>query len=123
MSASAPMMPWYEGDFLKATIGWTFAQRSLYRCLLCASWELEALPDDEEELARIAGASPEEFAAAWPRVKTKFERGVDGRLRNMKLEQHRTLALEKRAKKINAGRAGGQAGCAPGTRPACCTRR
>lgn len=106
---SLAMMPWFPRDFLASTIGWTFVQRSLYRSLLDAQWELEALPDDEDELTRIAGASPSEFAAAWPRVKAKFELGPDGKLRNMKCEEHRTVALEKVEKKRAAGKIGGQA--------------
>jgi uncharacterized protein YdaU (DUF1376 family) len=105
---SLAMMPWFEGNFLKATLGWTFVQRSLYRCLLCASWELGPLLPDEAELARIAGATSEEFAAGWPRVKSKFVL-IDGGLVNEKLEQLRADAINRRDKKRRAGKAGGEA--------------
>lgn len=102
------MMPWFEGDFLKATLGWTFVQRSLYRCLLGAQWELGSLPNDESELSRIAGTSPEEFAAGWPRVKTKFDLEGD-RLTNAKLEAWRADAIARRDRKRRAGKVGGEA--------------
>lgn len=102
-------MPWFPRDFLAATIGWRLLDRALYRCLLDAQWELGALPHDEEELARIAGATKSEFDAAWPRVKAKFRSNAEGLLQNDRLEEHRQKALQIRDDKRRAGKAGGHA--------------
>lgn len=101
------MMPWFPRDFIAATLGWTLLERGLYVCLLFASWELGDLPASEEELARIAGATPAEFSASWPRVRLKFEANASGKLVNNRLEQHRAKALKIRESRASAGRAGG----------------
>lgn len=106
---SLAMMPWFPRDFIASTLGWRLLERALYRCLLDAQWELGALPTDEEELARIAGATQSEFSSCWPRVKKKFEAIPSGELQNRKLEEHRMKSLQIRDIKREAGRAGGRA--------------
>lgn len=106
---SLAMMPWFPRDFIASTLGWRLLDRALYRCLLDAQWELGSLPDDHEELTLIAGATPSEFAAAWPRVSSKFEAIASGRLVNIRLEEHRTKALKIKDERAEAGKRGGQA--------------
>jgi len=106
--SNLPMMPWWPRDFIAATRGWTIVERSLYRELLDSQWVNGSLPNDEIELARIAGATTAEFDLAWPRVRPKFPCN-NGRLLNRKLEEHRELALDYRDRRSQAGRAGGQA--------------
>jgi hypothetical protein len=64
-SFSGPWMPWYHGDFLRATQGWNFAERGIYFLLLGASWEMGPLPDDRRRLAGIVGAQLDEFDPVW----------------------------------------------------------
>lgn len=92
------MMPWFPESFIAATRGWNLTQRAIYRELLDAQWIGGSLPADEEELMRLAGATKQEWAKAWPAVKKKFEL-VDGVYTNDRLEQHRTKALSLTAKR------------------------
>jgi uncharacterized protein YdaU (DUF1376 family) len=57
-----PMMPWFPRDYLSATRLMTLAQRGAYTDLLFYQWELGPLPSDPDQLARLVGATPEEFA-------------------------------------------------------------
>lgn len=101
------MMPWFPRDALAATLGWSLAEKGLYFCLLFASWELGDLPASTDELARIAGATPDEFREVWPRVAPKFEAIASGRLINRRLESHRAKSLKIRDVRAQAGHAGG----------------
>jgi uncharacterized protein YdaU (DUF1376 family) len=107
-----PMMPWFPKDFAAATAAWSFAEASLYRCLLDAQWLTGPLPTDPVRLARIAKCDQPTFDEAWPAVRTKFS-DVSGCLVNERLEEHRAEAM--RRKEINAsngargGKASGQA--------------
>lgn len=89
-----PRMPWFPRDFRSSTLGWPLAARAVYRELLDAQWDVGSLPADEDALRMIAAAAPKEWAAAWSLVKPKFELGHDGRLRNPRLEEHRSKDLE-----------------------------
>jgi uncharacterized protein YdaU (DUF1376 family) len=86
---SGPWLPWFHGDFLRATQGWTLLERGAYFMLLGASWEMGALPNDPRRLASIIGAQLEEFGELWKLVGTKFEITEQG-LVNHRLELHRT---------------------------------
>lgn len=107
MADSLPMMPWFPRDFLASTLGWSMLEQGLYRRLLDAQWEFGSLPNNEEQLRRIAQATPEEFAEGWPCVCQKFATGEDGRLRNRRLEEHREKAFRIRESRSKAGRNGG----------------
>jgi uncharacterized protein YdaU (DUF1376 family) len=85
---SGPWLPWFHGDFLKATQGWTVTERGVYFLLLGASWEMGALPDDRRRLAGIVGAQLDEFDEAWKTVRPKFDLTETG-LINRRLEIHR----------------------------------
>jgi uncharacterized protein YdaU (DUF1376 family) len=86
---SGPWLPWFHGDFLRATQGWTVTERGVYFLLLGASWEMGPLPDDRRRLAGIVGAQLDEFDEAWKTVRPKFVRTKDGLLINRRLELHR----------------------------------
>jgi uncharacterized protein YdaU (DUF1376 family) len=105
------MLPWFPRDFIASTLGWKLAERGLYMALLGAQWELGSLPNDLEELAVIAGAKPDEFAQAWPRVSVKF-RISEGRLFNPRLEQHREKSTRLKHERSSAGKRGGRASAA-----------
>jgi len=107
MSASPPnlfMMPWFPRDFLAATRGWPLIARAIYRELLDAQWDQGGLPTDPAELRALVGATPAEWRAGWPRVKSKFVEGPDGLLRNLRLEEHRRKAIQIAHKRAEVGR-------------------
>lgn len=105
-----PMMPWFPKDYLSATRLMTLAQRGAYCDLLFYQWELGPLPDDAEKLARLIGASLEEFIPIWKEIESKFAQR-DGKRINEILESHRDEATRlanarsKGAKITNAKRA------------------
>ena len=45
MKDQMPYVPWYHGDFLRSTAGWTLLERATYWMLLCAEWESGPLPN------------------------------------------------------------------------------
>jgi uncharacterized protein YdaU (DUF1376 family) len=66
--ARLPYVPWYHGDFLRSTAGWSLNERAIYWMLLCAQWESGRLPDDETRLAAIAGVDVSTMKTAWNAV-------------------------------------------------------
>lgn len=107
MSNSLPYMPWYIGDFLRSTAGWTLAERGVYLMLLAAQWEQQALPQDKKRLAAIAGISLPELEEVWPTVGPKFQE-KNGTLSNVRLEEHRQQYLDHRQRLAENGRKGGR---------------
>lgn len=87
-SPRLPWYPWFTGEWLTETRGWSLVQRGLYRELLDAQWDRGILPASPKELRAIAGASAAEWRQAWPRVSAHFPRVVGGRL-NARLELRR----------------------------------
>src|SRR5882672_3065825 len=56
--------PWFKfqvADFRVEMIKLTPAQRGGYVCLIMYYWEHEGLPEDDQQLARIAGMTPREW--------------------------------------------------------------
>jgi uncharacterized protein YdaU (DUF1376 family) len=94
---SGPWLPWFHGDFIRATQGWTVIERGVYFLLLGASWEMGPLPDDRRRLAGIVGAQLDEFDDAWKTVRPKFEFTEQG-LVNRRLEIHREKQAIRSAK-------------------------
>lgn len=102
-NASSPppfaRMPFYPRDFRSSTLGWPLVARAAYRELLDAQWDsggagIGTLPDEEEALRSIVGASPAEWKVAWRYIASKFPQ-VDGGRRNQRLEMHRKAAIEE----------------------------
>src|SRR5215475_11830593 len=96
-------MPWFTGDFMTATRGWSVTARGVYRELLDAQWDRGALPADPNELRRLIGATPTEWRAWSQHVEAKFPLGDDGQRRNARLEQHRQHALQVSEKRRSVG--------------------
>jgi len=71
-----PWYSWYPGDHLRRTRGWPSVAKGAFRELLDAQWDNPNLPIDDERLRVIAGATPEEWAVAWPFLEPEFP--VDG---------------------------------------------
>lgn len=105
MKTSLPYVPWYHGDFLRSTVGWTLLEQAAYWKLLCAQWEIGPLPDDPVRLAAIVGTAPETMVQVWPVVSRKFITTPNG-LVNERMEQHRSQYLQYRALQSERGKKG-----------------
>lgn len=97
-------LPLFCRDFLMSTIGWTATQRGHYLTLLMVQWDAGSLPQDLDALERISDGISE----AWNLLEDKFPVAKDGLRRNMRLEEHRTTAVEIRKKRRENGRRGGK---------------
>ncbi len=94
---SLAMLPFFVRDYIAATRHLTLAERGALLDLLFQLWELGALPKDPARLARVAGATPEEFAEVWPAIRSKFVETETG-LINTRLEEHRAESMRRSAK-------------------------
>jgi uncharacterized protein YdaU (DUF1376 family) len=78
---------------------------SLYLTLLAHEWSLGSLPMESQKLMRICRWTRKNFERAWPQVSQKFvER--EGRLYNVRLEEHREKSAEISGKRAQSGRIG-----------------
>lgn len=102
------MMPWFPGDFMRSTRGWSCTVKGVYRELLDAQWDMGILPIAIPELQQTAGATNAEWAAAWPKIETKFP-VINGCRQNDRLEEHRRKALELSITRSEVGKKGGKA--------------
>ena len=97
-----PAFQLYADDFIAGTIKFTDAEIGLYIRLLCAQWSEGSLPDDDVELSSYGkGKTP------LARVKSKFQKCDDGRLRNARMEIVRADQDRFRQSRQEAGAAGG----------------
>lgn len=100
-----PFMPLFFGDFLASTAEWSGEERALYLLMLSFQWSMGSLPTDIKRLAKLVDYERRVFEEHWPQVSKKFvER--DGRLFNLRLEQHRDRSIEIGNKRSNAGKTG-----------------
>jgi uncharacterized protein YdaU (DUF1376 family) len=111
---SGPWLPWFHGDFTRATLGWTLLERGAYVMLLGASWEIGPLPADKRRLASIIGVQLEELETVWPVVGPKFQVTSRG-LVNPRLEVHRQTQAQRseRARQSAQVRWGGRSTTEP----------
>jgi uncharacterized protein YdaU (DUF1376 family) len=97
------MLPWFPGDFMRSTRGWSCTCRGIYRELLDAQWDLGELPEKPDELRDLIHARFDEWSEAWPKCAPKFPI-ISGRRINKRLETHRHRALELTAKRQKGAR-------------------
>jgi uncharacterized protein YdaU (DUF1376 family) len=100
------MMPWFPGDFMKSTRGWSVTAKGVYRELLDAQWDMGGLPADPDELRGLIGATESEWSIGWNRCELKFPQGADGLRRNLRLEVHRAESEKRREEARQHGLAG-----------------
>jgi len=72
---SRPWMPLYVADYLGDTRHLTAAQHGAYLLLLMHYWQHGELPDDDQQLARIASMTDDEWRVARPVVRAFFQDG------------------------------------------------
>ena len=99
-----PMLPWWPGDYLGATRGFTLAERGAYCDLLFLSWLNGPLPDDPTQLARMIGVAPKQFLVVWVGIKLKFT-VTDAGLVNERLERERRKSQGLREKYADRAKA------------------
>lgn len=131
MADEYPYFKFYPADFMGSAHVQMMEPAALgvYVRLLCASWQLGALPADTGQLARLSGVVPEEFGRIWPQVKPCWRERSDGFV-NPRLEKERAAAERRRVHARRAaedrwsdpdddapGSAPGNAGSMPGGMP------
>lgn len=97
MAKPLAMMPWFPGDFLKSTRGWSITATGVYRALLDAQWDLGILPESPSNLRKTIGATIREWNEGWKFCETKFPL-IGGGRQNERLEAHRSKSLSLKAK-------------------------
>jgi uncharacterized protein YdaU (DUF1376 family) len=101
----APYTPWYHGDFLRSTAGWTLLERAAYWMLLNAQWEAGPLPNDMARLAAILGTDVPTLMTVWPMVGKKFKSTKAG-LVNRRMTEHKANFDQHRARLSDNGKKG-----------------
>lgn len=98
-----PAFQFYVDDFLGGTMNLTDAELGLYIRLLCVQWSAGSLPDDDQELLSYGrGETP------LTRVKSKFKKCSDGKLRNTRMELERKKQNAFRKSRALNGKLGGR---------------
>ena len=105
MSKTDIWMPLYIGDYLAGTRRLSTLQHGAYLLLLMEYWRSGPLPDDDEQLAVIAGMDARSWRAQATSVRRFFTPGSDGLLHQKRadIELARTAAIQ--AKRRSAARA------------------
>lgn len=107
----AAARPYFRLDttwWLVTTAGMSPQQRGAFDSLMIAAWMQDppgSLPDDDEQLAAIAGYSPSAWSPIAPLVKSKFRR-ARGRLFLDQLVDQYTAMCADHAANVAAGRKG-----------------
>jgi uncharacterized protein YdaU (DUF1376 family) len=105
---SQPWFPFYVGDYVRDTARLTTEGHGAYLLLMLDYWANGAPPDDDETLSSIARLSLD----AWLKLRQKlapFFQIADGKWMHKRIEKEREIAQEKHEKRVNAGKAGGEA--------------
>jgi len=93
-----PYMPFYTGDYLRATMTLSTTEHGAYFLLLVEYWEKKkALPDVDKELALVV----RQTVTAWKRIRPNIARLFeirDGKWFNKRMEEE-LVKRESRSKK------------------------
>jgi uncharacterized protein YdaU (DUF1376 family) len=100
-----PKMPIHIGDLLRDTGHLSAAGVGAYLLLLFHHWSTGSLPNDDEQLARIARQSKAEWARLRPVIAKFFEEGW----RHGRVEEDLEKAHASYQKRATAGEKGGKA--------------
>jgi uncharacterized protein YdaU (DUF1376 family) len=97
-------MPFFCGDFLAGTLGWSAEERGHYTVLLSVQWIQGSIPSDMAALERISSG----VTSCWATLSQKFPVWEDGLRRNRRLESHREKSIDLKEAKSRAGKAGNE---------------
>lgn len=108
-----PAFQLYASDFYMDTISWTAEQVGIYTRLLFYQWVNGSIPDDLEQIARIAGCMGDRkwrtnMERNWRELCHKFATLPDGRLVNLRMEKTRKEQEEFRKLLVESGRLGAE---------------
>jgi uncharacterized protein YdaU (DUF1376 family) len=105
----SPAFQMYPKDFLSDpnTLMMSTAEIGAYCLLLFICWDQDGLPDDIEDLAKLARMDVNQFEHAWEkRIARCFQKREDGKWTHKRLEKERQKQREWRAKSARGGKAG-----------------
>lgn len=105
----ADWMPLRLVIWRKGTAFFSPAERGAYMDLILAYWELGPLPNDDAILQQLARVTD---SRTWKQVRGKVLgkfNEIDGMLTHARIDEERTVALQKFQRKSDAGRVAGQA--------------
>lgn len=105
---SRPWFPFYVGDYVRDTARLTTEGHGAYLLLMLDYWANGAPPDDDETLSSIARLPLEQWVKLRSKIAPFFD-VADGRWSHGRIEKELAAAEEKHKKRVNAGKAGGEA--------------
>jgi uncharacterized protein YdaU (DUF1376 family) len=100
--SSPPWMPLYIGDYRADTTHLNAVQHGAYLLLIMHYWQQAGLPDDDEQLARIACMTIAEWRKHRPVIRAFFGEGW----RHKRIDQEIERAVEKYRRRAKAGKKG-----------------
>ena len=98
-------MPFYIADYLADTRRLSLAEHGAYMLLIMEYWRNGGLPDDDKKLARIIGATTEEWAEIRDTIANFFEDGW----KHNRIDREIADANDAYERRASAGRKGGLA--------------
>lgn len=105
MSGVDTWMPLYIGDYLADTRRLTTTEHGAYLLMLMEQWRRGWLPDDDTQLARIAGLRIEQWRRCAGTIRCFFDAGpLPGTLRQKRLHAEREKAQATSAKRAESAR-------------------
>lgn len=104
---TSPCFAWYPGDWRgsRHVRNMNWKERGFYRECLDWAWDLNGLPNDEEEIRMTVGAARSDFKQLWPVARKMFTVAEDGRLRNERQEREREKQKIRRQRATAGGAA------------------
>jgi len=100
-----PAFQLYAADFYMDTGGWTPTQVGIYFRLLMSEWVNGSIPNDMEQLSRIAQIDGGNFLKCYrPTIEGKFVPNGDGNLINKRLEEVREKQRKYRESQSQKGK-------------------
>jgi len=108
--ASLPWMKYFVGDWAKLTAAMSIAERGAYQRLVEHYWTAGSLSSDEAAIARVAGASPDEWSQVRDAVLSMFEADSQaGVWRCELIDDLREKQEREYRQQVEAGRLGAEA--------------
>jgi uncharacterized protein YdaU (DUF1376 family) len=106
--SARPWMPFYVGDYRADTQHLSTAQHGAYLLLIMHYWQHGALPDDDEQLARVVGMTPAEWRKNRPVIQAFFGEGwrhprIDREIETASQKYQRRMKAAKRGNEVRWG--------------------
>jgi uncharacterized protein YdaU (DUF1376 family) len=105
MHMARPWMPLYVSDYLSGTRHLSTLEHGAYMLLLMHYWSKGGLPDNDEQLARIAGLTRDEWSTTGSLLAEFFDEGWKHRRVDFEIAEAERRAAAGRTGGIASGRA------------------